>query len=48
VVLLTTITNILTLSQIPSFWIDASFGAVILIALLLSRATTGRSTRGRT
>ena len=41
VLLLGTIQNILTLSQIASFWIDASFGAIILAALLLSRFTTG-------
>jgi simple sugar transport system permease protein len=41
VLLLGTISNILTLSQIASFWIDASFGAIILAALLLSRFTTG-------
>jgi simple sugar transport system permease protein len=45
VLLLMTITNILTLSRIPSFWIDASYGAVILLALLLSRATSGRGER---
>lgn len=42
VLLLAIITNILTLSQIPSFWIDATNGAVILIAILISRATSGK------
>lgn len=42
VLLLAVITNILTLSQIPSFWIDATNGAVILIAILISRATAGK------
>ena len=39
VLLLGTISNILTLSQIPSFWIDASFGAIILVALVLAGFT---------
>jgi simple sugar transport system permease protein len=43
VVLLSIIQNILTLSQVPSFWIDAVFGGVILIALILSRLSSLRS-----
>jgi simple sugar transport system permease protein len=43
VLLLGTISNILTLSRIESFWIDASFGAIILAALVLTRVTTGVS-----
>jgi simple sugar transport system permease protein len=43
VLLLGTISNILTLSRIESFWIDASFGAIILAALILTRVTTGVS-----
>jgi simple sugar transport system permease protein len=39
VLLLGTISNILILSQIPSFWIDASFGAIIVVALLFARFT---------
>ena len=49
VLLLGTISNILTLSQIPSFWIDASFGAIILVALLLTTFTAngkGREIKG--
>ncbi len=42
VLLLAVITNILTLSQIPSFWIDASNGAIILVAILISRFTSGK------
>lgn len=42
VLLLAVITNILTLSQIPSFWIDATNGAVILVAILISRVTAGK------
>lgn len=41
VLLLGTIQNILTLSQIASFWTDASYGVIILAALLLARFTTG-------
>lgn len=42
VLLLAVITNILTLSQIPSFWIDATNGAIILVAILFSRFTAGK------
>jgi simple sugar transport system permease protein len=41
VLLLGIVTNILTLSQIASFWIDATFGAIILIAQTLARLTGG-------
>ena len=41
VLLLGIVTNILTLSQIASFWIDATFGAIILIAQSLVRLTGG-------
>lgn len=41
VLLLGVISDILTLSSISSFWIDASFGAIILIALVVTRLTTG-------
>jgi simple sugar transport system permease protein len=43
VLLLGIIQNILTLSQVPSFWIDAVFGGVILVALILSRLASLRS-----
>ena len=33
--------NILTLSQVSSFFVDASFGAIILIALIVTRFTSG-------
>ena len=42
VLLLAVITNILTLSQIPSFWIDATNGGIILVAILVSRFTAGK------
>ena len=41
VLLLGIVTNILTLSQIASFWIDATFGAIILVAQCLNRFTGG-------
>ena len=31
----------LTLAEIPAFWIDAVYGAIILIALVVSWATGG-------
>jgi simple sugar transport system permease protein len=39
VLLLGILQNILTLSQIAAFWIDAAYGAIILISLILSRIT---------
>lgn len=41
VLLLGIISNILTLSQIEPFWIDAAFGGVILVALILAKLTSG-------
>jgi ribose/xylose/arabinose/galactoside ABC-type transport system permease subunit len=43
VLLLGIISNILVLSRIEAFWIDASFGAIILIALILAKLTSGSS-----
>jgi simple sugar transport system permease protein len=43
VLLLGLISNILTLSQVSSFWIEASQGAIILGALLFQRVTTGET-----
>jgi simple sugar transport system permease protein len=43
VVLLGMISNILVLSQVPTFWIDASYGAVILLALTLARVTSAKA-----
>ena len=43
VLLLGIISNILTLSQIQPFWIDAAFGGVILVALILAKLTSGSS-----
>jgi simple sugar transport system permease protein len=43
VLLLGIVSNILTLSQIESFWVNASFGAIILAALIMARLAGGRS-----
>ena len=45
VLLLATIQNILTLAAVPSFWINAAYGAVILVALILGRLSLQRSGR---
>lgn len=42
VILLGIIQNILTLSNVPSFWIDAAYGAIILTALLIGWISTNR------
>lgn len=41
VLLLGIVSNILTLSNIQPFWINAVFGAIILLALVIARFTTG-------
>jgi simple sugar transport system permease protein len=41
VLLLGIVQNILTLSQVQSFWINACFGAIILMSLVISRLTGG-------
>jgi simple sugar transport system permease protein len=41
VLLLAFLQNILTLAQVPAFWIDAAYGAIILISLILARLTGG-------
>ena len=41
VLLLGVVSNVLTLSQVPSFWIDAAYGGIILAALIVSRFTSG-------
>jgi simple sugar transport system permease protein len=41
VLLLGIIANILTLSNIESFWISAAFGGIILLALVIARFTAG-------
>lgn len=42
VLFLGVVSNILVLAQIPSFWIDASYGLIILVALIISRYTSGK------
>jgi simple sugar transport system permease protein len=37
VLLLGVLQNVLTLSQVPTFWIDSVFGGIILLALLFAR-----------
>jgi simple sugar transport system permease protein len=39
VLLLGVVQNLLTLAQVPSFWIQAIYGAIILLSLMLSRVT---------
>ncbi|HEY4226076.1 MAG TPA: ABC transporter permease [Pseudolysinimonas sp.] len=41
VLLLGLVSNILTLSQIQPFWISAAYGAIILLALIAARFTSG-------
>lgn len=43
VILLGIISNILTLSNIQTFWISATYGAIILLSLILTRLTSGKS-----
>jgi ribose/xylose/arabinose/galactoside ABC-type transport system permease subunit len=45
VLLLGVLQNVLTLSQIAAFWIDAAYGAIILLSLLVTRLT-GETARG--
>jgi simple sugar transport system permease protein len=46
VLLLGIVQNILTLSNIAAFWIDATCGAIILIALVFARLTSGQTREG--
>jgi simple sugar transport system permease protein len=41
VLLLGFLQNVLILSEVPAFWIDAVYGAIILVALVLSRVSGG-------
>jgi ribose/xylose/arabinose/galactoside ABC-type transport system permease subunit len=45
VILLGVISNILTLSNIETFWISATYGAIILLSLIIARITSGKSYR---
>jgi simple sugar transport system permease protein len=46
VLLLGIVQDLLTLSQVQAFWIDACFGAIILISLVISRVTGGSQDGG--
>ena len=46
VILLGIISNILTLSNIETFWISATYGAIILLSLIVTRLTSGKSDQG--
>ncbi|HWA79569.1 MAG TPA: ribose ABC transporter permease, partial [Acetobacteraceae bacterium] len=41
VLLLGILQNVLTLALVPAFWIDAAYGAIILVALILARVSGG-------
>jgi simple sugar transport system permease protein len=43
VLLLGVVQNMLTLAEVSSFWIQAIYGGIILVALMLARVTTGRA-----
>lgn len=43
VLLLGTVTNLLTIAQVSTFWIQAVQGAIILLALIVARVTTGKA-----
>ncbi|MBV8568295.1 MAG: ABC transporter permease [Methylobacteriaceae bacterium] len=45
VILLGIISNILTLSNVETFWISATYGAIILLSLIVTRLTAGKSYR---
>lgn len=44
VILLGILQNLLTLSQIAAFWVDAAYGAIILLSLIIARLS-GQKTR---
>jgi simple sugar transport system permease protein len=43
VLLLGVVENLLTLAQVPSFWIQAVYGGIILVALMLARVAGGKT-----
>ncbi|WAZ25566.1 ABC transporter permease [Streptomyces cinnabarinus] len=43
VLLLGTVDNMLTLAQVQPYWIQAIYGGIILLALMIARLTTGRA-----
>lgn len=48
VLLIGVINNLLTLAQVPSFWVEASTGAVIIVAAILAAVASKRSTAIKT
>jgi simple sugar transport system permease protein len=42
VLLIGVVQNLLTLSQVPAFWIQSVYGGIILIALIISRFAGGK------
>jgi simple sugar transport system permease protein len=42
VLLLSVVDNLLTRAQVPSFWTQAVYGAIILASLILARFTGGK------
>lgn len=45
VLMLGLIDNLLTLSEVPSYWVQATYGLIILAALIVNHLTGGRDTR---
>lgn len=45
VLLIGVINNLLTLAQVPSFYVQASTGAVIIVAAILTTVSSGVRTR---
>ena len=41
VLLLGVVQNLLTLAQVPSFWIQAIYGAIVLGSLMVARLASG-------
>jgi simple sugar transport system permease protein len=48
IILIGVINNLLTLAQVPSFWVQASTGAIIIVAAILAAVASRRSTTIRT
>ena len=47
VVLLSLIQNLLVLANVPSFWIKATYGVIILVALVIGETQSKHSARVR-
>ena len=48
VILIGVINNLLTLAQVPSFWVQASTGAIIIVAAVLAAVASSRSSAVKT